>query len=222
VSILDLFAKSPIKPMQEHMAVVLRCARQLQPLFQALAQNDQQGVEEVERIIDGLEGEADRLKNDLRAHLPKRLMLPVDRRDLLEILDLQDSIADVVQDIAGLLIERRMEVVDSMRGKLLEMTAAIERTCEKAAEAINSLDELVETGFRGRQVSRVEQLINELCALEGTTDRYERQLTEILFQLEDSMSPVSVMLWYKMIGWLGNVADCAEKVGNRLRLLIAR
>jgi len=222
VSILDLFAKSPIKPMQEHMAVVLRCAQQLQPLFQALCKGDQQGVEDVERLIDGLEGDADRLKNDLRAHLPKRLMLPVDRRDLLEILDLQDSIADVVQDIAGLLVERRMDVVDSMRGKLLEMTAAIERTCEKAAEAINSLDELVETGFRGRQVSRVEQLINELCALEGTTDRYERELTMALFQLEDSMSPVSVMLWYKMIGWLGNVADCAEKVGNRLRLLIAR
>jgi predicted phosphate transport protein (TIGR00153 family) len=102
------------------------------------------------------------------------------------------------------------------------MTAAIERTCEKAAEAINSLDELVATGFRGREVNRVEQLINELCALEGTTDRYERELVETLFQLEESMSPVSVMLWYKIIGWLGNVADCAEKVGNRLRLLIAR
>ena len=35
------------------------------------------------------------------------------------------------------------------------------------------------------------------------------------------MSPVSVMLWYRLIEWIGDLADHAEKVGNRLRLLIA-
>jgi uncharacterized protein Yka (UPF0111/DUF47 family) len=36
------------------------------------------------------------------------------------------------------------------------------------------------------------------------------------------MSPVSVIFWYQLIEWIGDLADYAEKVGDRLRLLIAR
>ncbi len=36
------------------------------------------------------------------------------------------------------------------------------------------------------------------------------------------MSPVSVMLWYELLQRVGNVADYAEKVGDRMLLIIAR
>jgi len=221
VSILDLFAKSPFKPMQEHMDVVLRCVREAVPLLEALCADDEAAVRAAWERIDALEGEADRLKNDLRAHLPKRLMLPVDRRDLLEILDLQDSIADKLQDVAGLLLERKMPVPASMAPKLLALVRSAERTCEQSAVAIASLDELVEIGFRGREADRMSECIERIGALEGETDRLETELLSELFRLEDEMSAVSVMLWYQIIGWIGDIADNAEKVGNRLRLLIA-
>lgn len=221
MSILDLFAKSPFKPLQEHMEVVLRCVQQARPLFNSLCEGDAKGLRAAWEQIDRLEGEADRLKNDLRAHLPKRLLLPVDRRDLLEILDLQDSIADRLQDVAGLLVEREMPVPEPMRGRLLELVAAVERTCEHAAEVIRSLDELVEIGFRGREADRVAQKIDRVGSLEGETDRIQADLVRELFRLEDELGAVSVMLWYQMIGWIGNLADGAEKVANRLRLLIA-
>jgi hypothetical protein len=47
-------------------------------------------------------------------------------------------------------------------------------------------------------------------------------LVTALFAHEDDMSPVSVMFWYRLIHWIGNLADDAERVGNRLLLLIAR
>ncbi len=221
MSILDLFAKSPIKPLQEHMDTVLACARELGPLFDALVAGDRAELATVERRIDETEGRADRLKNDLRAHLPRRLMLPVDRRDLLEILDLQDSIADTVQDVAQLLVQREMPVPESMRQHLTDLGAAVVRTCEQTDQLINSLDELVEIGFRGRGADRVEQMIEELGRLEGQADEIESRLQRAVFDLESSESAVTVMLWYQLVSWVGNVADCAEKVGNRLRLLIA-
>lgn len=222
MSILDLFAKSPIKPMQEHMHAVLRCLHEVRPLLEAVCAEDQTAVAERFRRIDELEGEADRLKNDLRAQLPRRLLLPVDRRDLLEILDLQDSIADIAQDIGGLFEERVMPVPDSMKQSLLDLARAVERTCDQAGEVIDTLDELVETGFRGREAERVELLIDEVGLLEGETDRLEAVLCRELFRLEEELSPVTVILWYKIIGWIGDLADNAEKVANRLRLLIAR
>jgi len=221
VSILDLFAKSPIKPLQQHMNTVLLCARELVPLCDALAAGNHDELAAVERRIDEAEGEADRLKNDLRAHLPRRLLLPVDRRDLLEILDLQDSIADTVQDIAQLMVQRKMTVAAPMKPVLIELAAAVVRTCEHTDELINTLDELVEIGFRGREADRVQQMIDELGRLEGRADDLESQLQMAVFDLESSESAVTVMLWYQLVGWIGDVADGAEKVGNRLRLLIA-
>jgi predicted phosphate transport protein (TIGR00153 family) len=101
------------------------------------------------------------------------------------------------------------------------MVGAVERTCQRAGQIIDTLDELVEIGFRGREADRVEHMVDELGALESETDRIGSDLVQELFRLEESLSPVSVMLWYQVIGWVGNLADHAEKVGNRIRLLIA-
>jgi predicted phosphate transport protein (TIGR00153 family) len=221
MGLLDLFARSPFKPTQEHMHVVLDCAREVLPLFEALCAGDDKAVQDRQRRIDELERTADRLKNDLRAHLPRRVLLPVDRRDLLEILDLQDSIADTAQDIAGLLVSRPMPVPEGLRAPLLALVSAVERACLKYGDIIDSLDELVEIGFRGREADRVENMINELGNIEGETDRLGSALTRQLFAHEDSMPPVSVMLWHQLIGQIGDLADLAEKIGNRLRLLIA-
>jgi predicted phosphate transport protein (TIGR00153 family) len=114
----NLFGKSPFKALQDHMRVVLECAREIPPLFESLAAGDQGVVAAKERIFEK-EAEADRIKNDLRGALPKSLFMPVDRRDLLEVLQMQDSIADTAQDIAGLLIERRMEIPDFMQQPML-------------------------------------------------------------------------------------------------------
>ena len=148
--------------------------------------------------------------------------MPVDRRDLLEILQMQDSIADTAQDIAGLLIERPMEVPESFQEPLRTLTRRCVDVCEQSAKIIEELDELLEMGFRGREATQVEQMVNELNLIEDETDELGIELTRRLFAQEDSMNPVSVIMWYQMIQWIGDLADYAEKVGDRLRLLIAR
>ena len=117
---------------------------------------------------------------------------------------------------------REMPVSDPMRPQLLRFAKSVVLACQKCGELINRLDELVEIGFRGREADRVEVMINELGGLEGDADEIEAQLRREIFKLEDGESAVSVMLWYQLIGWVGNLGDHAEKVGNRIRLLIAR
>ena len=204
------------------MHMVLECARQVPPLVEALCRGDLESVRSLERRIDELEGEADKLKNDLRAHLPRRLLLPVDRRDLLEILDVQDTIADIAQDVAGLLVEREMSVPESMKAILIQLSREVLQACEKVATVIDELDELIETGFRGREADYVGRMIEDLGALEENCDELEGSLRRELFKLEETLAPVTVVFWYQIIGWIGDLADLSEKAGNRIRLLIAR
>ncbi len=218
----SLFGRSPFKPLQEHMRTVKKCAGQVTKLFEALCEGDQARVEEIKEKIFALESEADDIKNQLRAHLPKSLFMPVDRRDLLEVLDLQDDIADTAQDIAGLLVERKMEVMDGMQEPLLNLVQRCVDACNQASRIIERLDELVETGFRGPESEAVIEMVEQLNKIESDTDQMGLELARSLFAHEDSMKPVSVVFWYNLILMIGELADYAEKVGNRLRLLLAR
>jgi predicted phosphate transport protein (TIGR00153 family) len=217
-----LFGQSPFTALQEHMRVVLECAREVQPLIEALATGDQIRVTKLKDRIFEREAEADRIKHELRAHLPKSLFMPVDRRDLLEVLMLQDTIANVAQDIAGLLVERKMSIPDFLRDPLIELTARCLDTVEHAAKVIGELDELLAIGFRGREVERVDEMLSQLNVIEDETDELGIALARALFDHEDDLKPVSVMMWYQIIEWIGDLADYAEKVGDHLRLLIAK
>ncbi len=218
--IANLFGHSPIRPMQEHMRAAVECARQILPLFEEMVAGDMAAVATRRQEIDRLEHEADRIKNEIRSHLPKRMFLAVERRDMLEILDYQDSIADVAQDIAGLADMRGMVVPKELASAFLELVRRVVTACEQAERVINVLDELVETGFRGREVARVDQMIEELSRMESDTDALEERVQRLLFGIEDDLG-ISTIFWYRLIEDVGGMADYAERVGNRLRLLTA-
>ena len=218
--IANLFGHSPIRPMQEHMKAAVECARQILPLFEEMVAGDKAAVAARRQEIDRLEHEADRIKNEIRSNLPKRMFLAVERRDMLEILDNQDSIADVAQDIAEIADLRGMVVPEVLASAFLELVRRVVSACEQAERVIDALDHLVETGFRGREVARVDQMIEELSRMETHTDELEERVQRLLFGIEDELG-VSAMFWYRLIDDVGEMADYAERVGNRLRLLTA-
>lgn len=220
--IASLLGSSPFKPLQAHMLVVKECVSEVPALFDALIAGNQDDIAKHKDIIFAKENEADNIQNELRAHLPKSLFMPVDRRDLLELLEMQDTIANVSQDIAGLMIERDMTVPPGMEEPVKAFVQQCVDTCKHAATIIGELDELVEMGFRGREASKVDDMVAKLSEMEDVTDTMGMELARTLFSKEDELKPVSVMFWYQMLQWIGDLADYAEKTGDRMRLLIAR
>ena len=81
-----LLRKSPIKPIQEHMRAVFLCICSLPPLFEALFEGERDKVLECAAQISILETEADKIKSTFRLNMPKTLLLPVDRKDLLSLM----------------------------------------------------------------------------------------------------------------------------------------
>jgi predicted phosphate transport protein (TIGR00153 family) len=217
-----LLRQSPFKPLQEHMRVVAKCMDEFMPLFEALFEKDQRRVKEIAEKIDKIESEADEIKNGLRLNLPKTLFLPVARRDLLVLISEQDSIADAVENIAGILIVREMKVPEAMRDLLMELIQATIDTFNKALKVIEELDELLEVGFRGKYSSIVTDMVVDLKQTEEITDDLAKDLNRILFSLEDQLKPVSVIFWYKLIKEIGEVANHSENVGDRILPFLSR
>lgn len=217
----NLFGRSPIKPMQEHMALAVKAASELVPFFEAVTSNDWTLASSIQKQVVEFEHGADDIKKHLRLHLPKSLFLPVPRTDLLELLTMQDRIPNRAKDIAGIIMGRRMTIPESMKPQMNEFVRASVAAAEQALTAINELDELLETGFSGRELTVVENMIKELDILEEKADQLEIGVRTSLFALEAQLPPVDVMFLYNIIDWVGDIANRAHDVGGRLQLLLA-
>lgn len=218
----SLFGRSPIGPIQEHMQVATQAAQMLPELFQAAAGKDWTTCSALLKEISRTERDADKLKRSVRRHLPKSLFLPVPRSDLLELLSIQDKVANTARDIAVLVVGRHMCFPESLQGDLQHFITACTDTTNQALSAIQELDELLEVGFSGREVKRVEAMLKELDKMERRTDKMAASLRGRLFKMESDLPPVDVMFYYRVLSLLGTLADEAETVGDRLQILMAK
>jgi len=221
-TISSMFGSSPVKPLQQHMAGVQECIVELVPFFEAVLEQDWKTAKAQQKKIARLEGAADKLKRNLRMQLPRSLFMPVSRRDLLEVLTMQDKIANKAKDIAGLITGRKMEFPDAVNDQLIAFVKRAIDASMQAQTAINELDELVETGFGGREVKLVQSMIKELDLIESDNDKLEVKIRGALFKLENDLPPVQVMFLYRVIDWIGELADLSQRVGSRLELMLAR
>ena len=221
-SISNLFGKSPIRPLQEHMSLVVVCASKLEPFFESVIANDWQTASEVFDRISDDENQADELKKQFRLNMPKSLFMPVSRGDLLGILAQQDNIANTAKDVCGIVLGREMDIPTSLQSDFIAYVKSTIETCEKARTAIDELDELLGTGFTGQEVKFVKKLIRDLDAQEQKVDKRERKLRHRLFKIEGDIPPIHVMFLYNVIDNIGEIADTAERVGNQLELLLAK
>jgi predicted phosphate transport protein (TIGR00153 family) len=217
-----MFGRSPISSLEEHMAKAHACAEALVPFFDAILAQDWSRAEQLQVHISNLEHEADEIKKDLRLHLPKSLFLPVPRSDVLELLTIQDSVANRAKDIAGLMLGRKMEIPEPLAPQFKAFLKRSVDASAQAARAIAELDDLLETGFQGSEVKLVEDMIYELDRIEHDTDEMQIKIRRTLFDLEKSLPPVQTIFLYKIIEWIGDLADRAQQVGERLQLLLAR
>lgn len=221
-NIFNMFGPSPIKPIEQHIHKSYHCAKQLYPLFEAILRQDWETAQDIKTKISDLEREADLIKRDLRLHLPTGLFLPVSRTDLLELLSAQDHIANKAQDIAGLLLGRKMRIPDSLASLLMPFLTRCLDAAKLACKAINELDELLETGFRGNEVSIVEEMIVKLDQIEHDCDEQLAAIRYSIFALEGTLPAIEIIFLYKLVQWIGDLADDAQIVGGRLQILIAR
>lgn len=222
IDMSTLFGSSPVSPLQTHMAKVQACIEALEPFVEATLEGKWSKAEKAQAKIAKLENEADDLKKALRLNLPTGLFMPVSRRDLLEVLTMQDRIANKSKDIAGLMLGRKIEFPEAMNKSMLEFVRRCIDASGQAQIAINELDELVATGFRGNEIKLVQSMIKKLNKIENDTDKIQVKIRTTLFKQEKDLPPIDVMFMYRVIDWIGDLADIAQRVGSRLELMLAK
>jgi predicted phosphate transport protein (TIGR00153 family) len=204
------------------MEKVIDCVTELNPFIEAVLNGNAEERDRLQALIVERENEADALKKELRMHLPKSLFMPVDRRDVLEVLAFQDRVAGGARSVAGLIVGRQLNIPDPLKEPYRQLVSHCIDACNTAYSAIRELDELLETGFGPNEVEVVSQILQELDVIEQETDEQQVKLRKLLFDMEGELPPVDVMFLYSVIDRTGGIADRAQRVGSRFQLMLAK
>lgn len=221
-TIFELFAKSPFGPLQDHMGKVMECVRLIPDLFRAIEEGDDDRIKSISEKVEKAEFEADQIKNQIRGDLPSTIFTPVDRDDLVDILSFQDHISDVAEDVAVLYGMKKLPFPDSIREPFWKFMEMVMMTVEQYARISEELDELMHASFGGAEAGKVLEMINALCVLEHETDIKQADLLRKLLSLEEELGALNIVLWMRVFQCVGDIANGAEKVGNRLRLFLSK
>jgi len=210
--IKDLFRQSPFEPLRYHMKTVMECVGFVRPMFEAVRDGRHDDLQEVARKVFRTEHNADIIKNDIRQTIPKRFFLPVYRGDLLGYLKLQDDMADSVEDVAVLL---------TLKELTFEYLDKVEEVCRETRAIADYLPTLVAGDMVGAEAQKVLSMITAVEKTEWEADRLQYSLSQKMFSVEDQMKPSDLLLWFRVFGELGQLANFAEKTADRLRRMLS-
>ena len=215
-----LFGRSPFVPLQLHLDKVADCVEAAFSLLERIREGEDPNVEKTAREISKLEHKADLVKNDIRNNLPRGLFLAIDRGQLLEILGLQDSIADKAEDIGILMSLRSAKMLDSLVEPFGEYIKENKDAFHKARDVMRELDALIESGFGGVEATRVVEMVDGVAEAEHNCDIMQRKLMKLVLDHEDELSVGHFFVWQRLLHEIAGISNYSEKLANRVRMLL--
>lgn len=219
-TILNLFGRSPFAPLQAHMEKVSQCVHLLNDLFSYLEAKEYAEMGKVASHISELEHQADITKNDIRNHLPKSLFLPIDRGHLLEILSIQDRIADRAEDIAVLTTLKDIVILPSFMEEFKDFLSKSIVAFDSVRLIIKEMHELLESSFGGVEAEKVRAMIENVAYEEHEVDLIQRKLLKKLFQCENEMSYTTFHVWQRICEALSAISNLSENLAYRVRMTL--
>jgi len=220
LTIARLFGKSPFAPLQTHMKRVTNCIEKLTAIIDVLPKMDLERIEKLSKDLSELEHEADLTKKDIRNHLPKNLFLPIDRSHFLDILSIQDNIADKAEEAGLLLSFKTLEMYTELKPFFEEFYRKSTEVFWLAKKVIGEMDELIESSFGGLGAEKVKNLVEQTAYQEHETRQAYRKVMKELLSLSPALSAPAFYLWVRILEEIGLIAEHSERLANRIRMIL--
>jgi len=221
LTLSKLFGRSPFAPLLQHMELVSSCVHKIPALFAALEEGNEKLSNEIALEISKLEHKADLTKNDIRNHLPKTLFLSlVDRTRLLEILSIQDGIADAAEDVAKIVTLKSLKMLPAFQPHFTQFVQKNLEAFEKSHDVIKELNDLVESSFGGIEAEKVRTMVEEVAKKEHEADLLQHQILKALVDAEEELTYSEFFIWQSALSLMSAISDLSEKLANRIRMTL--
>lgn len=220
IPFFSLFITSPFDALQDHAEKVKECAWAFQQAMECYASSKCEVFEDHRQEVIRIEHDADAIKRRIRGHLPKGVMLPVEKFQLFQYLREQDNVLDSVQEALNWLSHRMDKGIPEVleRDFFLLVDAAIEPT-EELSRMVGEA-QIYFKNFSEKQRKKVKDIISNIRQMEHDADQREYALIRKVFQTEND--PITVFHLVRLAEIIGNIADHSENSGDMMRAMVAK
>jgi predicted phosphate transport protein (TIGR00153 family) len=156
------------------------------------------------------EGKADDVRREVEQELLGGALLAHSRRDILELIEGTDRLANSGEAALDTLLVERFDVPEAIQGSVREIA---ERTAEIVAEVNRAI------GAFFRNPPSVVEHTRRIEELEGAIDRIERDVLKQVFAMEIELA--RQMQLRDFLEQLVEISDRAEDLSDRLDILVA-
>lgn len=210
---------SPLAMLEEHVQGCAKCVAKLPKYFEAAQAGQWERASKIQEDIAALESAADDLKGAVRKNLPRGLWMSVSRTDLLELVRMQDKMANDTKDVVGLSLGRQLAFPKQLEKPLGKYIATVVDSAHAAVAVVSATRDLTRAAFGARQIKAISSRAAAVERLERKSDDLQSKLRAKLMAHEEKLSPIDAMFLYQLLLQLGEIADSAEKVAHRAQII---
>ena len=161
--------------------------------------------------IHVIEHEADINKHKLMQKLAKEFITPIEREDIILLLQQIDNVTDFIEDVVRKMF---MYNTKAMRTEALEFAAIIKQCCYESRDALKELP-----GFQKNSV-RLEQAIVKVNDYEEQGDRlYCAAMRRLYCENAEAQDRIT---WTKLFDWMEACCDACEDVMESVELVVMK
>lgn len=215
-----LLGRSPFGLLQRHMDQVGKCVAKMEESLLAFEEGNWDKVEILADQVSKLEHQADQIKDEIRSKLQRRFFMPIDRTQILEILSIQDNLADTAEDVSVLLTIKRLATPESVIVHFQKFRESNIKAFRLAEAIINELDELLETGFGGAEAEKVRSVVHDISYAEHQADVLQRDLLKKVFSDQTCLSAADLNMWIQLIKNLAYLSNLSENLADRVQMTL--
>ncbi|HAF71050.1 MAG: hypothetical protein XD60_1258 [Acetothermia bacterium 64_32] len=196
--------------VHQHLALVEEAVASFEKAIDAYLKGDWQKAEELAYETHRAEGRADDVRRKVETEILRGALLAGSRRDILEIIERVDKLANAVEATLDYLIPQRVEIPR-------ELEPLIRGIVSKSADILTEVKASLHLLFT--DMPRVLDCTRKIESLESEVDGLERQAIQTLFQMDIDLAQKLHVRGF--IEELVEFSDRAEDLSDRLEIMVA-
>ena len=216
--LMSIFYKSPFQNLKRHADKVSECARMFNKAVTCHLDGSCTDFDYLTDEVAKLESEADAIKRNIRGHLPKGLLMPVDKFQLYMCLREMDSVIDAVEESLYWLSYRPAGVTEDIGEDLKYLTEKILPTIELLSPMVESANRYFKERFKAERL-KLKSIVGDIRQQEHEADYLERELIHKIFT--NVKDPMEVFFLIRLVETVGRIADHAQNASELMRAMVA-
>ncbi|MFH1614422.1 MAG: DUF47 family protein [Planctomycetota bacterium] len=157
------------------------------------------------------ESTADDIRREIEVMMYSKALFPESRGDILGLLETMDKIPNQTESAVRVILNQHIHIPADMTGRIIELG----ELCRKCVVATIESAEKLFNDFTNAAVA-----IGKIDELESAVDAIEENLIQQIFA--SNMDGFQKIMLRDMVKHIADISDCAENVGDRIRIIVAK